>query len=127
LPATASANPGPLTKRIVIAKKAGDLRELERLIATDANVAALGRFIVTLNPIDIGKFRTPSLRNVALTAPYMHDGSIGTLEQAIDLELYNRGTALNYPVALTVSERADLLSFLQALTSPSPRSPMPRE
>ena len=54
LPATASANPGPLTKRIVIAKKAGDLRELERLIATDANVAALGRFIVTLNPIDIG-------------------------------------------------------------------------
>jgi cytochrome c peroxidase len=127
LPIAVSSNLGPLTKKIVLAKKAGIPRELERLIATDANVAALGRFIVTLNPVDIGKFRTPSLRNVALTAPYMHDGSVNTLEQAIDLELYNRGTALNYPVALTVSERADLLSFLQALTSPSAQSAEPRK
>jgi cytochrome c peroxidase len=123
LPSAVSLNLGSLTKRIVVAKEAGTPRELERLIATDSSVAALGRFIVTLNPVDIGKFRTPSLRNVSLTAPYMHDGSVNTLERAIDLELYNRGTALNYPVALTVSERADLLSFLQALTSPFALSP----
>ncbi len=47
---------------------------------------AFHAFVVTLSPADIGKFRTPSLRNVALTAPYMHDGSVATLEEAIELE-----------------------------------------
>ena len=93
-------------------------RELEALIATDPQVAALGRFVATLMPSDIGKFKTPSLRNVALTAPYMHDGSIATLSEAADLELYTRG-AVTRPIVLTRAEKQDLLEFLRALSSPA--------
>jgi cytochrome c peroxidase len=86
------------------------------LIATDADIASLGRFVATLDPRDIGRFKTPSLRNVALLGPYMHDGSIATLPQAIEIELYRRGSA-NYPLVLTADERGDLLEFLRALSS----------
>jgi cytochrome c peroxidase len=119
LRAEVDKNLGPLTKKVLAAKGSGIPRELERLIATNSEVAALGRFIVTLNPADIGKFKTPSLRNVALTAPYMHDGSVKTLDEAVELELYGRGNTLNYPIALTADEKHDLISFLLALTSPS--------
>ena len=74
---------------------------------------------MTLNPADIATFRTPSLHNVALTAPYMHDGSVATLEDAIDLEIYYRGVESNQPLILTLQERSDLVAFLQALTSPA--------
>ena len=84
------------------------------LIGSRSDVAALGRFVVTLDPADIGKFRTPSLRNVAVTPPYMHDGSAGTLEQAIHLEAYSRSER---PLILTPSEVADLAAFLGSLTS----------
>ena len=89
----------------------------ERLVSSDPDVAALGRFVVTLDPADIGSFRTPSLRNVALTAPYLHDGSIATLADAIDWELYVRGGQLGQPIDLSPAERLDLLSFLKSLTS----------
>ena len=89
---------------------------MDRLISTDAEVAALGRFIVTLRPADIGKFKTPSLRNVADTAPYMHDGSIATLEEAVEREIYYRGKTLGRPLVFSLAERADLLAFLKALT-----------
>ncbi|WP_411728094.1 hypothetical protein [Methyloglobulus sp.] len=49
----------------------------------------LGRFNVTKNLADMGKFKTPTLQNVALTAPYMHDGSMKTLEEVI--EHYDKG------------------------------------
>lgn len=117
LPTDVNAHLGSLTKKVLAAKQSGLPRELERLIATDSDIAALGRFIVTLSPSDIGKFKTPSLRNVALTAPYMHDGSVKTLEEAVELELYGREQALNYPIALTADEKRDLVSFLRALTS----------
>ncbi len=91
-------------------------QDIDRLISADAEVAALGRFVVTLRPADIGKFKTPSLRNVADTAPYMHDGSIATLEEAIEREIYYRGKTLGRPVVLSLAERADLLAFLKALT-----------
>jgi cytochrome c peroxidase len=107
-----------LAEKVVAATSGGDRRELERLIATDAQIAALGRFLVTLDPADIGKFKTPSLRNVALTAPYMHDGSVDTLEQAVELELYSRG-AVAYPIVLTTAEKKDLVEFLGALSSPA--------
>lgn len=81
-------------------------------------LSELGRFMVTLRPADIGRFKTPSLRNVALTAPYMHDGSVKTLEQTVDLELYYRGVEANRPLILTPRERADLVEFLKSLTSP---------
>jgi cytochrome c peroxidase len=91
-------------------------QEIDRLISSDAEVAALGRFVVTLRPADIGKFKTPSLRNVADTAPYMHDGSIATLDEAIEREIYYRGKTQGRPVVLSLAERADLLTFLKALT-----------
>jgi cytochrome c peroxidase len=68
-----------------------------------------------------GKFRVPTLRNVALTAPYMHDGSLATLEDVIDH--YARGGGMTRrqdsrirPLSLSQQERADLLAFLESLT-----------
>lgn len=89
---------------------------LGRLVATDAEMAALGRYLVTRDPADIGRFKTPSLRNAALTAPYMHDGSIPTLEEAVERELYYRGLSRGRPVILTADEKAELVEFLKALT-----------
>jgi cytochrome c peroxidase len=80
-----------------------------------------GRFKVTKHPADMGAFKTPTLRSVALTAPYMHDGSEKTLADVVDL--YNRGGTPNphldrliLPLNLTRGERADLVAFLNALT-----------
>jgi cytochrome c peroxidase len=82
----------------------------------------LGRYAFTKVPADIGKFKTPTLRNVALTAPYMHDGSLKTLEEVI--EHYDKGgensrfvDAKVFPLHLNQQEKADLLAFLQSLTS----------
>jgi cytochrome c peroxidase len=82
----------------------------------------LGRFNVTKDVKDIGKFKTPTLRNVALTAPYMHDGSLKTLAEVIDY--YDRGGDKNpfldpaiFPLHLTTHEKADLLAFMQSLNS----------
>jgi cytochrome c peroxidase len=73
---------------------------------------------------DIGKFKTPTLRNVALTAPYMHDGSIATLEEVI--EHYNSGGKDNdnvdnlmRPLGLSAQDKKDLVAFLEALTDES--------
>ncbi|HSE37666.1 MAG TPA: cytochrome c peroxidase [Blastocatellia bacterium] len=82
----------------------------------------LGRWVTTGNILDIGAFRTPSLRNVELTAPYFHDGSAAALEDVV--RFYVQGGKKNpnrdwqlEPVALTESEQQDLISFLKALTS----------
>ena len=97
--------------------------ERDRSITSDPEVASLGRFAVTLKPVDIGRFRTPTLRNVALTAPYMHDGSVPTLGEAVDRELYYRGFESGRPLVLTPREKADLVAFLEALTSHGLSSP----
>lgn len=91
------------------------LEERDRWISSDTAVAALGRFAVTLNPADLGSFKTPSLRNVANTAPYMHDGSIATLEEAVEREWYSRSREQDRPVMLSREEREDLLAFLRGL------------
>jgi cytochrome c peroxidase len=78
----------------------------------------------------MGRFRTPSLRNVAVTAPYMHDGSIGTLGEVIDhyagggrSALAGHRSPLTSPLisgfTLDNKEKADLIAFLEALTDPS--------
>lgn len=86
---------------------------------SEPDIAELGRFLTTGEPRDLGAFRTPSLRNVARTAPYMHDGSVATLEDAIELEMYYRGSRPGQPpLVLTEQEKADLVAFLQALNSP---------
>jgi cytochrome c peroxidase len=115
LPASANTRLSTLAQQVLTARANGGAA-LEQAIALESDIAALGRFIATADPADIGKFKTPSLRNVALTAPYMHDGSVATLREAIDLELYGRGSAIRYPIVLTLAERADLAEFLNALT-----------
>jgi len=88
---------------------------------------------VTQNPADMGRFKVPSLRNIAVTAPYMHDGSIATLSEVLDhyaaggrtiLEGRAAGNGSQSPLkserltgfALGAQERADLLAFLDSLT-----------
>lgn len=86
--------------------------------------ADLGYYEITQNPADRWKYRTPGLRNIALTAPYMHDGSLTSLEAVI--EFYDRGGIENElldprikPLELSPSERADLAAFLRSLTGDS--------
>jgi cytochrome c peroxidase len=62
----------------------------------DAIVGSLGAFSATLDPNDIGKFRTPSLMHVARTAPYMHDGSVATLRETIQIEMKIRVQDVNF-------------------------------
>jgi cytochrome c peroxidase len=92
--------------------------DVSELVTGDAELAALGRFLVTKDPQDIGKYKTPSLRNVALTGPYMHDGSLTTLRETVEYEIYYRSIELGRPFVVTPSEREDLVTFLEALTSP---------
>lgn len=84
-------------------------------VATHTDEAQLGRFNVTLEPADIGLFRTPSLHGVSRTAPYMHDGSVPTLDDAIDREVYYRSLQAGRPLNLSVEERLDLAEFLRSL------------
>lgn len=89
-----------------------------------AAVPELGRFEVTRSLADRRAIRTPTLRNVALTAPYMHDGSFDTLEQV--LEHYAAGGSpddpaqdpLLQPLTLSMDDRRALAAFLHTLTSP---------
>ncbi|WP_410199212.1 cytochrome-c peroxidase [Burkholderia cenocepacia] len=104
-----------LTQRVIQSRNHGD--SVAALVLSNDDIAQLGRFVVTLTPDDIGKFRTPSLRNVALTAPYMHDGSVATLEEAVDQEIYYRTAQSGNPLILTPKEKRDLISFLESLTS----------
>ncbi len=95
-----------------------------------------GLHALTGMPEDMGRFRTPSLRNVAVTAPYMHDGSLATLNEVVDF--YGRGGRLVRdgpyqgdgfrnpyrsprltPFTLSLRERTDLVGFLRALTDES--------
>ena len=80
-----------------------------------------GRAKINEKPQDTGMFRVPSLRELRWTAPYMHDGSLTTLEEVVDH--YNRGgtegapTDLKGPLKLTETEKSDLVAFLESLSS----------
>ena len=79
-----------------------------------------GRFVVAMNEQDRGKFRTPLLREVGRTAPYMHDGRFKTLDEVIDF--YNRGDENGQraglkPLKLTADEKRQLVAFLKSLSS----------
>jgi cytochrome c peroxidase len=87
----------------------------------------MGRYNVTLKQADMGLFKTPTLRNIQLTAPYMHDGRYLTLEQVV--EHYNSGVKQSntldpimtkpskiYGLGLTPTEKQDLVAFLKTLT-----------
>ncbi|ALN92878.1 cytochrome-c peroxidase [Lysobacter gummosus] len=92
-------------------------RNLGHLVLTEVDIAGLGHFVASRKPADLAAFRTPSLRNVALTAPYMHDGSVATLEEAVEQEVYYRGINKGRPLSMTVEERRQLLTFLKALSA----------
>lgn len=95
-------------------------------LESDASVTDYGRELVTNDPADRGKMKVPSLRNVALTAPYMHDGRFQTLEEVV--EHYDSGLeasatldpALEHTRAtglmLTAQDKLDLIAFLRTLT-----------
>ena len=93
----------------------------------------VGIYQYTSRPEDVGKFKVPTLRNIALTAPYMHDGSAKTLDDVLDHYAAGGRTIVNSPYAgngsqnpnkdplirgfkLSSQDRADLIAFLQSLT-----------
>ena len=114
-------------RALLASKKAGT--SVDVTVLTKENMSELGRFAVTENFTEVGAFKTPTLRNIDLTAPYMHDGSLETLEDVV--EFYNNGGRLKEtdplspflsggirPLDLTEQEKEDLVAFMKALTSP---------
>lgn len=103
--------------------------EIDREVLSNQNTSELGRFAVSAEWRNMGSFKTPTLRNVARTAPYMHDGSLETLEDVVDF--YNNGGRVKEddpvnqyqsggirPLELSKQQKKDLVSFMKALTSP---------
>jgi len=89
------------------------------------NLKDSGRSLISGKKEDVGKFKTPGLRNVAITAPYMHNGMFKTLKQVIDFyndpgkvvpNAINRDSLLAKPLGLTAREKKDIEAFLFALT-----------
>ncbi|MEN8132009.1 MAG: cytochrome c peroxidase [Pseudomonadota bacterium] len=108
-------------------KRAG--LDVDHTVLSQQNMSELGRFAITENLTEVGAFKTATLRNIAVTAPYMHDGSLKTLEDVVDF--YNNGGRLKEtdpvddfqsggikPLNLTDQQKADLVEFMKALTSP---------
>jgi len=106
-------------------------REVDEALLGDVNISEIGRFAVSRQMQDIGQFKTMTLRNIAATAPYMHDGSLKTLRQVVDF--YNttippdqdqNGEANAFqsggirPLDLSEEQVSDLVAFLESLTSP---------
>jgi cytochrome c peroxidase len=90
-------------------------------IGWDDNKVDLGRYMVTNNAEELGAFKTPTLREISRSAPYMHDGRFKTLEEVVNF--YNKGGVKNphqdpliLPLELTDQEKSDLVAFLRTLT-----------
>lgn len=103
--------------------------DVDKAVLTNPNASELGRFAVTEALDELGAFKTSTLRNVAVTAPFMHDGSLKTLRDVV--EHYNNGGVTKKddrvndflsggirPLNLTEDEISDLVAFLESLTSP---------
>ena len=89
-------------------------------IGWDDNKVDLGRYMVSKNPEEIGAFKTPTLREISRSAPYMHDGRFKTLDDVVNF--YNQGGVKNphqdpliLPLELTKEEKQDLVQFLRTL------------
>lgn len=103
-----------------LARKAAQVSDPQEL-AFDPSFSELGRFIATRQPKDLGAFKTSGLRDIALTAPYMHDGSEPTLLSV--MTFYNKGGEPNpyldggiTPLNLTDAEMQDVVAFMESLT-----------
>jgi cytochrome c peroxidase len=111
-----------LANKGVAMVRSGDLEQIDHL-ALETDLSELGRFLVTKNFSDVGTFKTPNLRNIAVTGPYMHDGSLATLWDVMDH--YNKGGVPNpyldggmQRLGLSEEEIDDAVAFLATLTSP---------
>jgi cytochrome c peroxidase len=109
-----------LAREAVVTVRTGDQKQIDEL-ALETKFSELGRFLVTKNENDIGTFKTPTLRNIGITAPYMHDGSLKTLWDVMDH--YNKGGVSNpfldggmQRLGLTEPEVDDLVAFMFTLT-----------
>jgi cytochrome c peroxidase len=113
----------PLAQRAERELAQGDLPAID-IAAITSDLSVLGRFLVTHKQADIASFKTPDLRNVLVTGPYFHDGSMQTLWDVMDH--YNKGDGITdpwldkdmQPLALTEPEIDDVVTFLASLTSP---------
>ncbi|PWU09273.1 MAG: cytochrome-c peroxidase [Terriglobia bacterium] len=110
-----------LAARAARTAAAGSQAEKDKL-ALETDFSELGRFLTTQKKEDIGAFKTPFLRDVLLTGPYMHDGSLETLWDVVGF--FNKGGERNpfldaemKPLGLSENEVDDLVNFLGALTS----------
>ena len=99
-------------------------------VGTDKPTPDEGRFAVTKDPADWAKFKTPTLRDISKTAPYMHDGSFKTLEEVV--EFYDKGGLPNKnldekikKINLTADQKKDLVEFLKALDGTSLKVTVP--
>jgi cytochrome c peroxidase len=112
----------PDSERMLIAPGVyANVKKSHKVLVGHKPLSDLGYYEVTQDPDDRWKYRTPTLRNVALTAPYMHDGSIPTLEGI--MTFYNDGgfpnvtqSPLVRPLNLTPEEMADIVAFMKTLT-----------
>jgi cytochrome c peroxidase len=119
---------GTIAAEFIKAKNAG--ADVDKTVLADPDASELGRFAVSGDINMVGAFKTATLRNIELTAPYMHDGSQKTLEDMV--EFYNNGGRVNKddpfspflsggirPLNLSEQQKKDLVEFLKALTSPT--------
>jgi cytochrome c peroxidase len=122
---------------IGVAAKGRDFGSLARLAAAETDpqklafhpdFSELGRFVTTRQPKDIGAYKTSGLRDIALSAPYMHDGSEATLLDVV--KFYDKGGEPNpyldggiVPLKLTEQEMKDLVAFMETLTGEGDGSP----
>jgi len=112
----------PQVRRVLVAP--GTYVDVDTAAIEDSSEprpADLGLYEITGKPDDRWKYKTPTLRNVELTAPYMHDGSLSSLEEVV--RFYNRGGVKNelldpliHPLDLSEQELHDLVEFLRGLT-----------
>ena len=117
-----SQDAGDLKHRVQLAPGVfTEIRESETRSFSEPRPRDAGRFEITQDPADRWAYRTPGLRNVALTAPYMHDGSVATLEEVV--EFYDRGGIDNpgrdpllKPLDLSSGDKQALAAFLRSLT-----------
>ncbi len=116
-----------IAQKFLTAKAEG--ADVDKTVLSDPDASELGRFAVTEDVNKISAFKTPTLRNIALTAPYMHDGSQQTLEDMVNF--YNNGGRVHEddpvspflsggirPLNLSDQQKSDLVAFLETLTSP---------
>ena len=105
----------------------GKFHSLGAGMNANGELTDLGRYLQTRNDADRGAFRTPTLRNVAKTGPYMHDGSKKTLKEVVDFYAGGGNSNPNLDqeikeLKLSGQDRADLVAFLEALTCEPPKN-----